>query len=280
MTLGITIFYLNTPLAWYEYLRLKLRNFPDDVIEEYNLKEKATKDGFVYVEVRKGVYILPQSGLLAQILLEELLQKHGYEQSKITQGFWKHKWRPIFFTLVVDAFGVNYVGKEHARHLVSVLKEQYEISEDWKGKKYVGLTFDWDYKKLRVYVSMPGNLDPALIRFKHGTPRRAKDQPYQHTVPNYGARQHFAVATDGTALLDKDGKTFVHQVTFTFLYYSRAVDITMLVTLSAIALEKASPTENTMKNIMQFLDYAASQEKAVVTYHASDMVLACHSNAS
>ena len=31
---------------------------------------------------------------------------------------------------------------------------------------------------------------------------------------------------------------------------------------------------------MTFLDYAASQEEAVITYHASDMVLACHSDAS
>ena len=93
------------------------------------------------------MYGLPQAGLLAQILLEEQLKNHEYEQSKITPVFWKHKGRPICFTLVVDDFGVKYVGKEHARHLISVLKEHYEISEDWEGKKYVGLTFDWDYEK-------------------------------------------------------------------------------------------------------------------------------------
>ena len=35
-----------------------------------------------------------------------------------------------------------------------------------------------------------------------------------------------------------------------------------------------------MKKVFLFLDYTASQEEAVVTYHASDMVLACHSDAS
>ena len=54
MTLDIKHFYLNTPLARYEYLRLKLTNLPEDVIEEYGLKEKETKDGYVYVEIRKG----------------------------------------------------------------------------------------------------------------------------------------------------------------------------------------------------------------------------------
>ena len=40
-------------------MRLKLADIPDDVIEEYQLAVKATKDGFVFVEIRKGVYGLP-----------------------------------------------------------------------------------------------------------------------------------------------------------------------------------------------------------------------------
>ena len=63
------------------------------------------------------------------------------------------------------------MGKEHANHLVQVLKENYEISEDWGGKKYIGLTFDWDYIKSQVHVSMPGYVNMALIRFKHQTPK-------------------------------------------------------------------------------------------------------------
>ena len=54
----------------------------------------------------------------------------------------------------------------------------------------------------------------------------------------------------------------------------------MLLALSAISSEQTSPTNNTMEQVMLLLDYAALQEEAVVTYHARDMVLACHSNAS
>ena len=126
---------------------------------------------------------------------------------------------------------------------------------------------------------MTGYVGNTLIRFNHGTPRRAQDQPYQHTVPNHGARQQFSVAPDDTALLDKYGKTIVQQVTGTFLYYARAVDTTMLIALSAIASEQASPTKNTTKKVMQLLDYAASQEDAAITYHASTIVLAYHSDA-
>ena len=209
MILDIKNFYLNTPLARYEYLRLKLTNLPEDVIEEYGLKEKETKDGYVYVEIRKGMYGLPQAGLLAQELLEQRLGKQGYTQSKVTPGFWTHSWRPISFTLVVDDFGVKYVGKDHADHLVRVLKEHYEISEDWEGTKYIGLTFDWDYSKRQVHVSMPGYRDMALTRFKHQTPKRKQDQPYKHVIPNYGTKIQFALGPDGTALLDNDGKKIV-----------------------------------------------------------------------
>jgi hypothetical protein len=54
----------------------------------------------------------------------------------------------------------------------------------------------------------------------------------------------------------------------------------MLTALSALAAEQANPTESTMKKCKQFLDYAASQDEAVVTYKASDMKLAIHSDAS
>ena len=52
----------------------------------------------------------------------------------MTPGFWTHAWSPMSFTLVVDDFGVKYVGKKNADHLVRFLKENYKISEDWDVK--------------------------------------------------------------------------------------------------------------------------------------------------
>ena len=95
----------------YEYVKLHLRDIPDEIIQEYKLHEKATVDGYVYSEVRKGMYGLPQAGSLAQELLEKRLGKHGYRQSTLVPGLWKHDWRPVQFSLVVDDFGVKYVGK-------------------------------------------------------------------------------------------------------------------------------------------------------------------------
>ena len=73
MTINISNFYLNTPMDRYEYMRMKLDMFPEDVIEEYNLRDRVEPNGYVYIEVRKGMYGLPQAGLLAQKLLEKRL---------------------------------------------------------------------------------------------------------------------------------------------------------------------------------------------------------------
>ncbi len=74
-------------------------------------------------------------------------------------------------------------------------------------------------------------------------------------------------------------KTYVQAVTDTLLYYAQLVDSTILTTLNAIAMQQAAPTESTIKEIKQLLDYCTSQEEAIVTYHASDMIFAVHSDA-
>ena len=37
MTLDIKVFYINTPLTSYEYIRMKLKHFPEDIIKQYKL---------------------------------------------------------------------------------------------------------------------------------------------------------------------------------------------------------------------------------------------------
>ena len=87
MTIDIQDFYLNTPLERPEYMQMKLSYFQDDVIEHYQLKDKVDAKDFVYVKIMKGMYGLPHVGIIAQKLLEERSNKHGYHQSKFTPGF-------------------------------------------------------------------------------------------------------------------------------------------------------------------------------------------------
>ena len=59
MAMDISNFYLMTPLKRPEYIRLKLTDIPEDIIVEYGLSNKASKDGSIYIETNKGMYGLP-----------------------------------------------------------------------------------------------------------------------------------------------------------------------------------------------------------------------------
>ena len=68
VTSGIENFYINTPMARYKYIRLKLNNFLKYFIKYYGINEKAMKDGWLYIKLRKVMYRFQQAGILAQQL--------------------------------------------------------------------------------------------------------------------------------------------------------------------------------------------------------------------
>ena len=78
---------------------------------------------YIYIKIRRGMYGLPQSGILANQFLTARLAPHGYYQCRHTPGLWKHKCRPILFSLVVDEFGIKYVGRQHSDHLIADIEE-------------------------------------------------------------------------------------------------------------------------------------------------------------
>jgi hypothetical protein len=100
---------LGTPLPRFEYMKMLLSRFPEEIIQKYNLNALAV-NGWVYIEIRKGMYGLKQAGLIASQLLQTRLAPFGYYPGWHTPGLWLHKTRPIYFTLVVDDFAVKYVG--------------------------------------------------------------------------------------------------------------------------------------------------------------------------
>ena len=64
------------------------------------------------------------------------------------------------------------------------------------------------------------------------------------------------------------------------LFLGIAVNNTLLCPISTIASQSVNPTEETMKQTEQLLDYIATQEYAIIRYSKGDMKLAVHSNAS
>jgi hypothetical protein len=115
-------FYLNTPLGRFEYMVINLSSLPQETIDKYDLTELA-QEGKVYIKIQKGMYGLPHAGILANELLQRNIAKDGYRPTKHTHGLWKHDTRPISFLIVVDDFGVKYVGREHAENLMECIKK-------------------------------------------------------------------------------------------------------------------------------------------------------------
>jgi len=277
--MDIKDFYLRTPMKRPEYMRLKITDIPDEVIEHYNLRTLVTPDGYIYCEITRGMYGLPQAGIIAQELLQKRLGEHGYHQSKIINGFWKHKTRPICFCLVVDDFAVKYVNQEDADHLINAIRKNYPMTVDKEARKYIGLTIEWDYENRKARIHMPGYLEKAFTRFKHEAPPKIQNSPHPHVIPQYGVKIQYAKDDDESPPLSKEETKYIQAVAGTLLYYARAVDTTILTALSSIATEQAKPTQETMKKVKQLLDYCATQEEAMITFNSSKMILAIHSDA-
>ena len=80
MTIDISNMYLNTPLQEYQYMRFNINMVPQEVIDHYNLQGKIIEDGGLYCEIFKTIYGLKESGKLANMELQTVLESEGYYQ--------------------------------------------------------------------------------------------------------------------------------------------------------------------------------------------------------
>jgi hypothetical protein len=224
---------------------------------------------------------LPQAGILTNKKLCRELEPHRYHEHENTPGLWYHKTRPISLTLVVDDFGVKYVGKEHVDHLIACLaKSKYKLTEDWKGNLYCGITLDWNYKEGYVEISMPGYIKKKLREYVHIFPKRIQTCPYSPEPKTYGEKAQAPLPSEDSKPLDKKGILKIQKIVGSILYYAGAVDSTVLIGLSSIAAEQTKATEKTHSRCHQLLDYLASNPDAKIRFHKSDMIMNIHSDAS
>ena len=128
---------------------------------EYNINE-IVSNGYVYVEIRKVMYVLKEADIIAYQRLVKNLAIYAYLPCTHTPGLWKHATRNIMFTLAVDDLRVKYFHKDDIDHLFTALCQHYEISTDFTGTHYCGLTISWHLKKGCADISMPGYVMDAL----------------------------------------------------------------------------------------------------------------------
>ncbi len=90
----------------------------------------------------------------------------------------------------------------------------------------------------------------------------------------------YAEAPDDSEALSKQRINLLQQIIGVFLFYARAIDNTMLVSLGTLGSAQTKGTEATMQAAVHLLNYAATHPDAEIRFHASEMQLHAHSDAS
>jgi hypothetical protein len=277
MTLDIKDFYLGTPLERPEYIRIGMKFISAVTTTKYNLSSFVHNDSILF-EVNKGMYGLPQAGLLAQDRLVEHLANYGYNQTQ-TPCFFRHATNGTDFSLVVDDFGVKYTTRAGALHLIDALEKLYVLKIDWTGAKYLGFTIEFDNKARTVSLSMPGYISKLLERFPTFV-RRGADSPSVYTPPTYGATTQAPTAQDHSRALSPVETKEIQEIVGCILYYARAVDLTLLYSVNALGSAQSKPTQQTKDAAIRLLSYCARYPNNKLVYHACDMVLYIQVDAS
>jgi hypothetical protein len=173
------------------------------------------------------------------------------------------KTKHITLTLVVDDFTVKYMGKENAHHVRNTLLHSYEITTDWGGTVYSGMTLNWDYHKWTCNISMPVHVANVLNKFQHDNPKHPQHIPSKYVTPIYRAKTQYA-NRDETPPLSAKQCTNIQKIAGSVVYYARAVDPTVSIPLDDIATEQTKATEKTQSAADKLLEYLATHPGAVI----------------
>ena len=229
--IDIKDFYLNNDLPEADYIRLKADSIPRDFWEQYNLDQFVDADGYVHAKVWKGIYGLPQPGRVANDHLLPRLAAEEFNPTTITPDLFKHTTNSVIFTLVMDDFLVLYMDIADMELLAATLRQWYTITVDMQASKFCSMTLDWDYEQRHCTISIPDYVDKALQQFTHLAPAKPQHSPHPWVAPIFGASIQYAAPDDDSTAHDKHGIVKLQQVIGTLLFYTRAVDNTMLVAL-------------------------------------------------
>ena len=132
---------------------------------------------------------------------------------------------------------------------------------------------DWHFKlrdqlEMEWYVYQSGIIN-ARVHRKLYKQRKQQHSPHPYWAPVYGSKTQTAAADDDTDRLDAKTTTRLQQIVGSLLYYARVVDPIMLVALNSISSQQAAPTQATMYQLNQLLDYAATHPNATIEYTPS-----------
>lgn len=133
--------------------------------------------------------VFPNQASLPKSSSKNHLHEASYYHLNKTSGLWQHKWCPIMFTLIVDNFGIEYVGIQRTQYLQDNIKSHYDIVKNWKGNLYSGI-IDSPWTNTTTLSSS----NVTICSSNHATscptkPAQSSMEP-KHTIPQNGLCQH------------------------------------------------------------------------------------------
>jgi hypothetical protein len=127
---------------------------------------------------------------------------------------------------------------------------------------------------------MPGYIKDALHKYQHADPARPEHAPHTWNPPIYGAKtKYMEDETTSPTLSDKDVNK-LQQLKGILLYYARAVGPTLIMPINVLASEQSKATAVTAEKVIKLLNYCNTHSETKIRYHASDMILNIHIDAS
>ena len=179
----------------------------------------------------------------------------------------------ITFFLVVNDFGIKYVGKENSDHLIQSLKKQYTVSMGWTGSLFCGLHIHWDYSERTCNISIPDYLKKSLHKFQQPKPPRSQNAPHAWKDPTYGTKIQYPEDANHYPLLPPKSIHLLQQIIGTLLYYTITINPTTLVALGTLSSQQSKATEQTYNSNLWLLNYYDSNPNTTIRYTTSDMIL-------
>jgi hypothetical protein len=144
---------------------------------------------------------------------------------------------------------------------------------DWKGSAYCGLTLEWNFKNRTVDLYMPGYIKAAINKYQHATPTRPEHALHTWNPPVYGAKTQYVEDENNSPALSAKDVNKLQQLTGTLLYYARAVDPTLIISINVLASEQTKSAADTTDKVIKLLNYCNTHPETKIRYHASAMIL-------
>ena len=169
------------------------------------------------------MYGITEAGRLANYLLRARLKKHNYIEATHTPGYWKHMWKPISWTLIVDDFGFKYTNKRHVDKLLKIMLQWYVMKMDWGRTSFGFITLKWNYDGERwVELSLPGYIEKILAQFRHPQLKIPQDSPHPAPPTKFTRKTPMPPSPDKSPRLDEKGIKRIQQICGSILWYMQA----------------------------------------------------------